>query len=120
MNLNLTERNYIGKVKNMSNNSSVIINADDFGLESSVNKAIIELFDKGLINSATLMANMPYFEETVELTYKYNFTNRMGIHLNLDEGHLLTSDIHSTSIFDSENHLDLQNKRRNLFLISKN
>ena len=45
---------------------SRIINADDFGLSSSVNK-IVESFNNGLINSTTLMANMPGFEEAVEL-----------------------------------------------------
>lgn len=97
----------------------IIINADDFGLKSSVNKAIVESFNNGLINSTTLMSNMNYFEEAVELAYKYNFTNRIGIHLNLDEGHLLTSDILSTNLFDRENHFKLRKNRRNLLFLSK-
>jgi chitin disaccharide deacetylase len=45
--------------------NNVKINADDFGLNSSVNKAIIEAFDNNYINSTTLMANMPGFDEAV-------------------------------------------------------
>jgi hypothetical protein len=108
------EKNKIEMIK------KIIINADDFGLKSSINKAIVESFNIGVINSTTLMSNMPGFDEAVELAHKFHITNRIGIHLNLDAGHLLTSDIHSTSIFDSENHLHLRNKRMNLFLISKN
>ena len=50
--------------------NKIIINADDFGLNSSVNKAIVESFNNGLINSTTLMANMPGFEEAVEMAHK--------------------------------------------------
>lgn len=67
-----------------------IINADDFGLNSSVNQAIIEAFDKGWINSTTLMANMPGFEEAVELTHQMNLQNKVGVHLVLTVGESLT------------------------------
>src|SRR5690606_10006865 len=45
----------------------VIINADDFGLSSDENRTIISAFQQGLISSATLMANMPAFEEACAL-----------------------------------------------------
>jgi hypothetical protein len=97
----------------------IIINADDFGLKSSVNNAIAESFNNGLINSVTLMANMPGFEEAVELAHRSNFTNEIGIHLNLDSNYLLTSNIIITRLFDKKNHFNFINNRTNLFFISK-
>ena len=97
----------------------IFINADDFGLNPLVNSAIIELFNRNLINSTTLMSNMPSFEEAVELAYKSHITKRIGIHLNLDEGYLLTSNNLITSLFGKENHNNSKDNRRRLFNISK-
>ena len=98
----------------------IIINADDFGFNTSVNKAIVESFNNGFINSTTLMANMPGFEEAINLAHCKHFTDKIGIHLNLDAGHLLTSNLLDTNLFDKENHINFRNnKRMNLFLISK-
>lgn len=77
----------------------IIINADDFGLNSSVNKAIVESFNNGLINSTTLMANMPGFDEAIDLAYKHEFTNKIGIHLVLTDGLSLTEEIKSMNLF---------------------
>lgn len=98
--------------------SKIIVNADDFGLKSSVNQAIVESFNWGIINSTTIMANMPEFEEAVELAHKNKITNKIGIHLNIDAGHHLTSELQHTSLFDKENHMSLKN-RMNLFFISR-
>lgn len=43
-------------------NYRLYINADDFGLSESVNRAIIESFQKGCVTSATQMVNMPYVD----------------------------------------------------------
>lgn len=45
----------------------LLINADDFGLTSGVNRAIVEAHGNGVVTSATLMANAPAFTEAVEL-----------------------------------------------------
>lgn len=45
----------------------LIVNADDFGLTSGVNRAIIQAFRHGIVTSATLMANAPAFFEAVSL-----------------------------------------------------
>jgi len=97
----------------------IIINADDFGLKSSVNKAIIESFNNGLINSTTLMANMPGFEEAVELAHKNHILNNTGIHLTLTEGYPVTSDIQNTNLFYNENNSDLKRHKKNLFFLTK-
>jgi hopanoid biosynthesis associated protein HpnK len=45
----------------------LIINADDFGLTEGVNRAIVEAHQRGVVTSATLMANGQAFEQAVVL-----------------------------------------------------
>jgi chitin disaccharide deacetylase len=45
----------------------LIINADDFGLTSGVNRAIVEAHEGGIVTSATLMANGQAFDEAISL-----------------------------------------------------
>jgi len=98
----------------------IIINADDFGLKSSVNKAIVDSFNTGLINSTTIMANMPHFEEAVELAKKNDIVNRIGIHLTLTEGYPLTSNILNTNLFINANNTDHKQHLKTLFFLAKN
>ena len=44
----------------------LIVNADDFGLTSGVNRAIIECHQRGIVTSTTLMANSAEFAGAVE------------------------------------------------------
>ncbi len=71
----------------------VIINGDDFGMSRKVNQAIAECFDKRILTSTTLMVNMPYADEAVELAKKQGFYESVGIHLNLTGGIPLTDNI---------------------------
>lgn len=70
----------------LSKTRKVIINADDFGLSTESNRAILEAFQSGVISSTTLMANMPGFEEACELAHRHNLLGRIGVHLNLTAG----------------------------------
>jgi len=45
----------------------LIINADDFGLTAGVNRAIVEAHERGVVSSATLMANGSAFDDAVAL-----------------------------------------------------
>jgi chitin disaccharide deacetylase len=45
----------------------LIVNADDFGFTSGVNRAIVEAHTRGIVTSSTLMANGPAFEEAAQL-----------------------------------------------------
>ncbi|MDD8025185.1 MAG: ChbG/HpnK family deacetylase [Acidobacteriota bacterium] len=65
--------------------SRIIINADDFGLCACVNEGIIEAHRNGALSSATLMANMPGFDQAVALS-RENPRLGVGIHLNLVRG----------------------------------
>lgn len=64
----------------------IIINADDFGMSTSVNKGIIEAMTNGVVSSTTIMMNMPKAQEAIELAKKYHITS-IGIHLNLTKGY---------------------------------
>ena len=41
----------------------LIVNADDFGLTTGINRAIVEAHENGIVSSATLMANAAKFDE---------------------------------------------------------
>lgn len=82
---------------------NVQVNADDFGLSPSVNRAIIQAFQSNLITSASIMANMPSFEEACALTAKYNLKVKIGVHLNLVEGFPITEEIRNMPRFCDEN-----------------
>lgn len=45
----------------------LIINADDFGLTSGVNRGILEAYQRGVVTSATIIANGPAFSEASTL-----------------------------------------------------
>jgi predicted glycoside hydrolase/deacetylase ChbG (UPF0249 family) len=45
----------------------LIVNADDFGLTSGINRAIAEAQEHGIVTSATLMANSSAFDEAAAL-----------------------------------------------------
>jgi predicted glycoside hydrolase/deacetylase ChbG (UPF0249 family) len=71
----------------------MIINADDFGLHSSVNDAILVSFQRRWISSTTLMATMPGFEEACALAHEHRLTEHIGAHLVMTEGSPLTEQI---------------------------
>lgn len=76
----------------------VIINADDFGLSTEVNRAITYCFGKGYISQTTIMVNMPYADEAAEIAKKNGFYDKVGIHINLVQGQPLTEKIKKTSL----------------------
>lgn len=68
----------------------VIINADDLGKSSEVNKAIGNALDQRIITSSTILANNTTWEE-VHTIVDRNPHASFGVHLNLTEGRALTS-----------------------------
>jgi len=68
----------------------IIINADDFGLVQGVNQGIIKAYQEGALTSATLMANMPGFDQAVEMA-KANLGFGVGVHLNILRGQPLST-----------------------------
>lgn len=65
--------------------SRLIVNADDFGMTSGVNRAIVELHNAGLVTSASLMARAAASEEAMELARSIP-TLGVGCHVVLVDG----------------------------------
>jgi chitin disaccharide deacetylase len=76
-----------------------VVNADDFGMNTAVNSGVVEAFHRGLVSSASLMANMPEFRAAVEMAHESGLGDRLGVHLNLTEGIALTSPLRSCPRF---------------------
>jgi hopanoid biosynthesis associated protein HpnK len=63
----------------------LIVNADDFGFTSGVNRAIVEAHSRGIVTSSTLMANGRAFPEAVQLA-KSSQDLSVGCHVVLIDG----------------------------------
>ncbi|AXI10519.1 chitin disaccharide deacetylase [Oceanobacillus sp. 143] len=72
----------------------LIVNADDFGYSRAVNFGIIDTYQHGILNSATLMTNMPGAEHAFELA-RNNPDLHVGIHLVLTCGRPILEDVSS-------------------------
>jgi predicted glycoside hydrolase/deacetylase ChbG (UPF0249 family) len=77
----------------------IVINADDLGRTSSVNRAIADSFEQELISSASIMANMPGFAEAQAIVAASGSNDRIGVHLNLTEGFPITLAIRGETRF---------------------
>lgn len=64
----------------------IVINADDLGRSDNVNRAVLDAFHRGLITSASMMANVPGFEDAVAAIMASAIQDRIGVHLNLTQG----------------------------------
>ncbi|PFW54217.1 chitin disaccharide deacetylase [Bacillus cereus] len=72
----------------------LIVNADDFGLTEGTNYGIIDGHINGLVNSTTMMMNMPGTEHAVHLAKEYK-TLGVGVHLVLTAGEPLLKNVPS-------------------------
>ena len=78
----------------------VIFNSDDFGYSHGVNYGIADAYQRGILTSTTLMANMPGFDHAVKL--KRDLPNLgVGVHLTLTCGKPLLKNV--TSLMDGDN-----------------
>lgn len=68
----------------------LIINADDLGISTVVNRKIEECIQRQLITSSSLMANAPAFEDGVRIAKQYPQIS-IGVHLNILEFTPLTN-----------------------------
>jgi chitin disaccharide deacetylase len=64
---------------------NLIVNADDLGWTEGVNRGIAEAHRKGLVTSASLLANGPSFDSALEIA-RANPELGVGVHLNLSDG----------------------------------
>jgi len=93
-----------------------IINADDFGHSPEVNAGVMHCFEKGLCNSASIMPNMPGFEEACQLGREHGLEDRIGLHLVLTEGEPLTEAMRSSRLFCTDGRFSLSRSRRVFWL----
>ncbi|PHA01295.1 chitin disaccharide deacetylase [Bacillus pseudomycoides] len=91
----------------------LIVNADDFGLTRGVNYGIIDAHVNGLVNSTTMMMNMPGVEHAVQLAKEYK-TLGVGVHLVLTEGKPLLSDVPSLIKEDGSFHSQHAIRKENI------
>lgn len=68
---------------------SVVVNADDFGMSSEVNEAILDLMRRGRLLSTSLLANAPATMEAIEALRGFPECS-FGVHLNITEYEPLT------------------------------
>ena len=62
-------------------------------MNANINKAVVHCFNNSLCTSATIMSNMPGFEEACSLSVENKFVEHLGMHLVINEGFPLTKRI---------------------------
>jgi hopanoid biosynthesis associated protein HpnK len=75
----------------------LIVNADDFGLTSGVNRAILEAHGHGILTSATLMANARATSEAVTMAVSAHALS-VGCHIVLVDGEPLAANVPSLTV----------------------
>lgn len=70
-----------------------ILNADDFGMSSNYNTAIMEGAKKGILKSTSLVANGNAFDEAVSKVIPECPDLGVGVHLNIIEGKALNKNL---------------------------
>jgi hopanoid biosynthesis associated protein HpnK len=63
----------------------LIVNADDFGFTTGVNRAIVEAHTRGIVTSSTLMARGPAFDDAIRLAKQLPGLS-VGCHVVLIDG----------------------------------
>jgi chitin disaccharide deacetylase len=69
----------------------LIINADDLGAGSATDRGIFQAFSKGVVSSASLLANGPSFAAAASTASALGLP--IGVHLNLADGEALSGPI---------------------------
>src|SRR5579859_3260075 len=70
--------------KTVRQDRKLVVNADDFGLSSGVNRGIIEAAERGILTSASLMVRQPAAAEAAQLARAHPQIS-IGLHLDLGE-----------------------------------
>lgn len=79
----------------------LIVNADDFGLSSGANRAIIQAWREGILTAASLMAGGGAFDEAVSLA-RENPGLQVGLHLTLVQGRSVLPPAEIPGLVDEE------------------
>lgn len=105
----------------MSDINFVIINADDFGMNTVVNHAILRSINEGLSTTTTMLVNLEGFEDACALASDNVLRDRIGLHVNFTEGAPLTDGMKRIPLFCNSdgNYVFKKNKRRIIYLNSE-
>ncbi len=79
----------------------LIVNADDFGLNDSATDGIADCFSRGIVTSATLMANAPAFDRAAEFAIQ-NPELGVGLHFNLTWGSPISAAVDVPALVNSK------------------
>ena len=69
----------------------LVVNADDFGFTTDINRGIMKAFTAGGLRSASIMVNMPGFDDAVRHARVAGNALGVGLHLTLTAGRPLTA-----------------------------
>ncbi len=83
----------------------LIINADDFGLSSAANQAIIKAWREGILTSTSLMVGGATFDEAVKLAQE-NSGLQVGLHLTLVQGRSVLTHAEIPGLVDAGGNFD--------------
>jgi hopanoid biosynthesis associated protein HpnK len=79
--------------------------ADDFGASPSINRAVAEAFDRGLLRAASLMAGGPSFDGAIEAARKRKALS-VGLHLTLCDGRAVLPNGEIPDIADADGNFE--------------
>jgi predicted glycoside hydrolase/deacetylase ChbG (UPF0249 family) len=71
----------------------LIVNADDFGRSTGVNRGVIQAHEEGIVTSATLMVRWPAAGEAADYARSHSLS--VGLHLDLGEWEYRDGEWHS-------------------------
>ena len=91
----------------------VIINGDDFGFSSGVNRAIIEAHERGVLTSTSLMVTGQAFDEAVALAQAHPKL-AVGLHLVLGKGKAVLPPLQIPHLVDANGNFSNQPNRAGL------
>ena len=68
----------------------LIITADDFGMDTACNDAIVHALENGWVSHASLLVNLGFADDACARAIAAGAETRIGVHLNFSEGEPLT------------------------------
>ncbi len=74
--------------------TKLIINSDDYGYSRSVNYAVIDAYQEGILTSASMLTNTSSFDHAIQLAKEHPNLG-LGIHLNITSLQPLRKDVPS-------------------------
>lgn len=94
----------------------IIVNADDFGRDDNVNRAIIDSISNNICSSTTIMPTADAFEAACSLVAEKKLADKVGVHLVLVKQKPLTDEIIRCPRFCDDNGLFRPKRAKGGFL----